>query len=141
MRAVQYIGAWLYMIGTVAQLYAAHVAMNDLAKDTWIMTPYFLGGVFFAVGGYLLAVETSSSWTRAVLPPPREDFKDVGRWVQFFNVTGSFLFFVGGCAGYLLLHAPLVEWQVVNGSTFALGSVLFLAQSILLTAEWVYPRL
>jgi hypothetical protein len=89
--------------------------MNDMTKQSWIITPYFLGGIFFAVGGYLMAVETASSWTGALLPPPREDWRDVGRWVQFLNVTGSFLFFIGGCFGYSMLHAPLVDWQITNG--------------------------
>ena len=134
-------GAWLYFLGTIAQITASHYAMSDWIKESTIVTPYFFGGVLFLAGGYLMAVEAAHSWVWAVCPPHPNDWGDVGRWVQFLNVAGSFLFFCGGVLGYFDMHAPLTSWQIINGSTFALGSVLFLLQSVLLTAEWAYPKL
>jgi hypothetical protein len=137
----QYAGAWLYMLGTGTQLAASHVAMNEELKELFIVTPYFLGGALFLAGGYLLAAEAAHSWVWALAPPHWRDWRNVGRWVQFLNLAGSLLFFLGGAAGYFTAHVALTEWQVINGSTYALGSALFLVQSVLLTAEWAFPRI
>jgi hypothetical protein len=72
-----------------------------IVEEVWLeTTPYFIGGLSFVSGAFLMAAEAAHSWLSALLPPPPGHLRNVGRWVQFLNVAGSFLFFVGGAFGY-----------------------------------------
>ena len=90
-----------------------------------------------------MAVEAAHSWLWALFPPAPSDIKNIGRWVQFLNVSGSFLFFVGGALGYYTESevVTLVPWQVINAITFVVGAFLFLVQAFLLTLEWLVPKI
>lgn len=137
----QYFGAWAFVVGTLAQLLNTHLSFSDQETRIWVTSPYFIGGVCFVLGAYLMAVEASHSWWWALLPPPPSKFGNLGRWVQYTNVLGSFLFFFGGVMGYYLETAPLVPWQWINAISFVVGSFVFLVQAVLLTFEWFYPHL
>jgi MFS family permease len=137
----QYIGAWLYVFGTAAQLTCAHEDCTTNQSYGWVVTPYFLGGVGFIVGAYLMAVEAAHSWVWALVPPPPKEWKNLGRWIQFLNMLGSFLFFMGGALGYYTETGKLVPWQWINGITFVGGAFVFLVEASLLTLEWLFPNL
>ena len=138
---IQYLGAWIYVMGTCAQLAASHLGFTETESYIWVVTPYAAGGVCFIVGAVLMAAEAAHSWVWAWLPPPPSRIRDVGRWIEFIDVVGSFLFFVGGVLGYYTETGSLVGYQAITAICFVIAAFLFLIQSVLLTLEWFYPKL
>ena len=135
---LQFAATLLYLLAAAAKLLDSHRPLSGAAATALVTTPYFLGGLGFAVGGYLMALEARHAWLAAALPPQPARWRASGDWVAFFNFAGSCLFFAGG----LLLYAPArsgtLAWQLCNGLTFVPGSVCYLAQAVLLTldVEW-----
>ena len=137
---IQYGGAITYVVATTGQLLEAHYAFSD-TLSLWLVTvPYFVGGVCFWLGGYLLAVEARHAWLYGALPPAPSRLGVMGDWVQFLNYFGSFLFFLGGVFIFAPEGASTLAFQLCNGLTFVPGSLLFLVQAALLTYESFSPQ-
>ena len=138
---LQYGGAAVYVLATVSQLLESHYEFSEKLTRWLVTIPYFVGGVCFVAGGYLMAVEARHAWLAGVLPPAPSRIAAVGDWVQFLNFFGSLLFFLGGAFLFELAPNGLRAWQLCTGLTFVPGSALFLAQAVLLTLETVFPQL
>ena len=135
----QFYGALLFAFGCAMQLVSSHIQIDPMVKMALVTLPFFLGALGFAIGAYLMAVEATGSWGWALLPPPRDRLRDLGRWVQFITMVATTLYLVGGVVGFVQSGLSLRSWQLLNGSTYALGAGLSFLQSALTTFEWICP--
>jgi len=137
---IQYIGSIIFLVGCLTEVINSAHPVGELAT-TWLLDfQYLVGGTCFAVGAFLLAAEGSHSWWRGLLPPLRgEEIRSVNYWLEFLNWFGSVLFMLGGAAGWFLQDLTPRENMAVAASTWMAGSLVFVAQGVLLYLEMVNP--
>lgn len=113
------IGVICYLIGTIAPYWWT---LSAEVENTWVTTPFNVGGAAFIAGSYLYLVSCTESFLAFRWHPRSFAF-----WISWLNFIGSVLYLLGSAIVNKTINSSILvaSWVPIFVG-FTIGSVIFL---------------
>ncbi|WWC90228.1 uncharacterized protein L201_005161 [Kwoniella dendrophila CBS 6074] len=129
---VQFFAATIFWVSTLTGLPGVIPGFSDgegskAIIDIFFWTPQVIGGLGFIISSLIIMIEVQKKWW---LP----NLTEIGWWVGFWNLIGSFGFFLSGALGYSSKSGVVYQ----SGLSTFWGSWAFLLGSFCQTYEAIW---